>query len=171
MRRAAVVSALLIAALPATARPLESELPPKRDACWERSYDEAHLRAHPQQKVAKIRLVHKPGNWHAEPHAAVYIVLYFNLRQRMTTHRFDYQLGGFCKLQDKGLRCVPEWDAGSWRLESGPQGALDIRNGGIVANPNPYDAEEIADGAVKIPAKPDDGLWRLMPASDACEIE
>ena len=52
-----------------------------------------------------------------------------------------------------------------------PQGALDIRNGGIVANPNPYDAEEIADGAVKIPAKPDDGLWRLMPATDACEIE
>ena len=69
MRRAAVVSALFIAALPAMARPLERELPLKRDACWERTYDDAHLRANPQQKVTKIRLVHKPGNWQAEPHA------------------------------------------------------------------------------------------------------
>ena len=30
---------------------------------------------------------------------------------------------------------------------------------------------EIADHAVKIPAKPDDGLWRLMPTRDACAIE
>lgn len=167
MRRAAVVSALLVAAVPAMARPLERELPPKRAACWERSYDEAHLRTNPPQKVAKIRLVHKPDTWRAEPHVAVY----FNLRQRTTTNRFDYQLGGFCKPQGKGLSCVPEWDAGSWRLESGPQGTLDIRNGGITANPNPYDAEEIADNAVKIPAKPDHGLRRLMPASGACEIE
>jgi len=171
MRRAAVVSVVLAAALPAMARPLERELPPKLDACWERAYDEAHLRANPQQKVTKIRLIHKPGNWQAEPHATLYVALYFNLRQRTTANRFDYQIGGFCKPQGKSLRCVPEWDAGSWRLESGPQDALDIRNGGIIANPNPYDAEEIADGAVKIPAKPDDGLWRLMPASDACEIE
>lgn len=171
MRRAAALSALLVAASPTLARPLESELPAKRDACWERAYGEAHLRAHPQQQAAKIRLVHKPNTWQAEPHAAIYVALYFNLRQRTTTNRFDYQIGGFCKPQGKGLRCVPEWDAGSWRLVSGPQGALDIRNGGIVANPNPYDAEDIADNAVKIPAKPDDGLWRLMPSSDACEIE
>ncbi len=69
------------------------------------------------------------------------------------------------------MRCVPEWEAGRWRIERGPDGTLDVRNGGIVANPDPYDAEEIADGAVRIPAKPDDGVWRLMPAADTCGIE
>jgi hypothetical protein len=156
----------------ADARPLEEELPLSRAACWERRYDEAHLAAHPHQKVARIRLVHLPGTWRAEPSRGIYVALYVNLRRRVTAGPgFDYQLGGFCRPRGQALHCIPEWEAGSWRLERGPQGTLDIRNGDLVANPNPYDAEEIADGAVPIPARPDDRVWRLRPATDECRIE
>lgn len=159
-------------AAPAVARPLESELPPRRAACWERSYDAAHLAAHPRQKVSRIRLVHLPDDWKAEPSRGFFVVLYINLRQRIqATPGYDYQISGFCKPRGEGVHCVPEWEAGSWRIERGPDGTLDVRNGGIIANPNPYDAEEIADNAVAIPARPDDGIWRLGRASDACVIE
>ncbi len=170
--RLPLVFALLATANAAEARPLERELPLKQEACWERHYDAAHLAAHPQQRVAQIRLVHLPESWHEAAQSGFYVALYFNLRQRSVAGgRFDYQLGGFCKPQGEGLRCVPEWEAGSWRIERGPNGTLDLRNAGIVANPNPYDAEEIADGAVRIPARPDDGTWRLSPASGKCGLE
>jgi hypothetical protein len=172
MRLCLTSIALLLATGPAWARPLERELPPAKAACWERVYDAAHLASHPQQKVARIRLVHLPQNWSETGQGGFYVALYVNLRQRAKVDQsFDYQLGGICKAAGQGLRCVPEWEAGSWRIERGPNGALDIRNGGIIANPNPYDAEEIADGAVKIPAKPDDGLWRLSPAAGPCGLE
>ena len=176
MLRLALIATIGLAASllagPADARPLETELPPKRAACWERSYDAAHLAAHPLQKVSRIRLVHLPGDWKAEASRGFYVVLYLDLRQRVkAASDYDYQISGFCKPRGQGVRCVPEWEAGSWLLERGPGGTLDIRNGGIIANPNPYDAEEIADDAVKIPAKPDDGVWRLVPAAGACRIE
>lgn len=171
MRLALAVAICSLSAL-AQARPLERELPPARAACWERSYDAGHLARHPQQKVARIRLVHLPQRWPEAGPGAFYVALYLNLRQRVRPEQsFDYQLGGFCKASGQGLRCVPEWEAGSWRIERGPDGALDLRNAGIVANPNPYDAEEIADGAVRIPARPDDRLWRLSPASGPCGME
>ncbi|PTM40260.1 hypothetical protein [Bosea sp. 124] len=166
------LAAALLLAGPACARPLEGELPPKRAACWERRYDSAHLAAHPRQKVSRIRLVHLPDDGKAEPSRGFFVVLYINLRQRTQARAgYDYHISGFCKPRGTGVHCVPEWEAGSWRIERGPDGALDIRNGGIVANPNPYDAEEIADNAVAIPARPDDGLWRLGRAADACVIE
>jgi hypothetical protein len=175
MQAASIATVGLAAALlagPAAARPLESELPLKSAACWERSYDAAHLAAHPRQKVGRIRLVHQPDDWKAQPSRGFFVMLYINLRQRVRADSdYDYQISGFCKPRGQGVQCVPEWEAGSWRIERGPGGTLDIRNGGIIANPNPYDAEEIADDAVRIPAKPDDGVWRLVPATDACRIE
>jgi hypothetical protein len=171
--RMAAISALMLGfclVLPASARPLERELPPKHAACWERDYDAAHLKAHPGQLVASIRLVHLPDAVPPEPGGS-YVQFYINLRQRNAVTGYDYQLGGFCRPNGKGLRCQPEWEAGSWRIDAGPGGTLDVRSDGIVANPNPYDAEEIADKAVKIPRKPDDMLWRLSPAKGPCELQ
>lgn len=166
------IALMLVSTAPAQARPLERELPPKENACWERSYDAAHLASHPRQKVTNIRLLHSPRNWQSGEGGSLYVMLYINLRERVNAgQNFDYQLSGFCRAAGQGLRCVPEWEAGRWRIERGPNGTLDIRNAGITANPNPYDAEEIADDAVSIPATPDDGLWRLSPASGRCEIE
>lgn len=153
----------------AAARPLERELPRGRQACWERSYDAAHLAAHPLQKVVRVRLLHLPGSWREQPYG-FYVQLSFKLRGSRSDKAFDYQLGGFCKAAGNGLRCTPQWDAGAWRLSSAPGGALDVGNDGLIANPDPYDAEEIADDAVRIPAKPDDGVWRLTPARGRCEL-
>jgi hypothetical protein len=41
----------------------ESPLLRDRDACWERVYDDAHLKAHPEQRVVQIRLFHPPSRW------------------------------------------------------------------------------------------------------------
>lgn len=174
MRYVSGLIAALAAAMAqsAVARPLERELPLKRAACWERVYDAAHLSAHPRQKVAGIRLVHIATAEDQGP-AGVYLQLYFNLRQRRgnagTAH--DYKYGGFCKAAGFGLRCEAEWDAGVFTVEPGQRGDLLVRNRGIVANPLEYDSEDIADNAVKIPAKPDDGAWALKPAGSECKIE
>lgn len=169
----AAISAVMLGfclALPAASRPLERELPSRRAACWERDYDAAHLKAHPRQRVASIRLVHLPDAMPPEP-GGIYVQFYINLRQRSVATGYDYQLGGFCRPHGKDLRCQPEWEAGSWRIEAGPDGTLDVKNAGIIANPNPYDAEEIADNAVEIPSRPDDMLWRLSPAKGRCELQ
>jgi hypothetical protein len=161
----------IVTTQPALARPLERELPLNRSACWERIYDAAHLSAHPRQKVAEIRLVHIASPGGQDP-AGLYLQLYFNLRERRANAdaAHDFKYGGFCKPVGRALRCEAEWEAGTFTVEAGAGGLL-VRNGGIVANPLEYDAEDIADGAVKIPAKPDDGAWSLKPARGECRIE
>jgi hypothetical protein len=146
----------------AAGHPLEKELPTDRRACWERIYDEAHLKAHPKQKVTAIRLMHEPSDTDYFG-----VGLMFNLRKRIGAEAFDYALYGFCKAKGAGLTCTPEWDAGTWRIERGPDGTLLIRNNGIIVNPSNYDAEEVAPGAVKINAKPDDQTWRLEQIPEA----
>lgn len=172
MRRIAIIASgvAALAALPAVARPLDRELPLRRVACWERVYDAAHLAAHPRQTIAEIRLVHTPSPDGGDA-AGLYLQLYLNLRQRVSNSAHDYKYGGFCKTQGRGLRCEAEWEAGVFTVEAGPNGALVVRNGGITANPLEYDSEDIADNAVKIPARPDDGIWSLRPAAGACRVE
>jgi hypothetical protein len=65
----------------------------------------------------------------------MFVALEMNLRAR--THRadaVDYGLGGFCQPNRCGLRCKPEWRAGSWRIEPGASGSLIIRNEDIIVN-------------------------------------
>ncbi len=167
-----LIALLAIATMEAAlARPLERELPPDRSACWERLYDAAHLGAHPRQKVVEVKLVHIAGPGDAD-RAGLYLQLYFNLRERRTnpSGAHDFKYGGFCRARGRVLRCEAEWAAGVFTIEAGAGGLL-VRNGGIVANPLEYDSEDIADGAVKIPAKPDDAAWALRPARGECRIE
>lgn len=155
---------------PAMAHPLERELPPRREVCWERLYDAAHLAAKPRQKVTQIRLMHMPP---AAPYedGKVYLQLHFNLRDRKTSGTYDYAYGGFCKARGQALRCQSEWEGGVFHVARGPGGTLDIRNSGLIINPSNYDSEDISDDAVRVPAKPDDGVWRLSPATRACTFE
>lgn len=157
--------ALFAIAGPAAARPLEAQLPKDRAACYERNYDAAHLAAHPQQKVTRIRLIHPPDQG-AGP-------AFVTLEIQLLRHASVYKLFGFCGEKGAALSCQPEWEAGSWRIEVAPDGALDIVNGNITVNPANYDAEEIASGAVAITAAPDDRRWRLYRQSPdkRCEVE
>lgn len=161
-RRATGLSLAIVFAsvAPSLARPLEQQLPHGKEACWERSYDAAHLAAHPGQKVIGLKLA-KMAEGPDLPQTAV--TLYINLRKRTAENDggYDYSNTALCKPSGSGLACENEYGLGKFRIEAAPNGGLLIRNPGIWANPNPYDAEEKADDAVSIPAKPDDAGWLL----------
>ncbi|HEY7747071.1 MAG TPA: hypothetical protein VH933_00120 [Aestuariivirgaceae bacterium] len=148
--------------------PLSTELPPDQTTCWERVYDEAHLKKHPLQQVTAVKLLHQPSPMGFE------IDLMFKLRtgSQKGKDTYEYMIIGFCKPNRGGLSCENEWEAGTWRIEQGAAGTLMVRNGGLTVNPINYSAEDVAPGAVKIGKKPDDAAWRLSKAPDAeCEIE
>lgn len=152
--RTSIALALIIpAAVPARARPLEPQLPKDRAACYERTYDAAHLEAHPQQKVTRIRLIHPVE----QGEGPMFVSLEFQLRRNTSI----YKLFGYCEGKGGTLACAPEWAAGTWRIEVAPDGGLDVVNGNLTLNPENYDAEEIAPDAIAVPARPDDRRWRL----------
>jgi hypothetical protein len=160
--RALLAAALLAFAGTAAAAPLEKELPPGKDTCWDRWYDEAHLAKHPQQQVTAFRVV-RQGSAATD---GIFVMLMFNLRKR--THveapeerNFDYTTTAFCKASRSGLNCENEYGLGRFRVDPDRKGGLIVRNLGLMANPSNYDAEDISDNAVKIPAKPDDGAWAV----------
>jgi hypothetical protein len=147
----------------------ESQVLPDRDACWERIYDDAHLKAHPKQQVVQIRLLHLPSHWPQPARGVTFVELEMNLRTR--THgndAFDYSLGGFCKPTPGGLYCEPEWHAGSWRIERGADGSLVVSNNDITVNPSASAAEERSKDAVTLKAADDEAAWRLQRMSGPC---
>jgi hypothetical protein len=155
-----------------TAVMAESPLLPDRDTCWERIYDEAHLKAHPRQQVMQIRLVHLPSRWPQPAPGVTFVALEMNLRTR--THgsdAFDYSLGGFCQPSRGGLCCEPEWHAGSWRIEPGANGSLIVRNDDITVNPSSSAAEERSEDAVTLKAANDEAAWQLQRVAGLCNYD
>lgn len=168
MRRHTVIAALLIAATPLAtatlaARPLEKELPLKGAACFERIYDAAHLNAHPMQQVMQIRLMHERGA-DAKPEAEE--PLYLSIEITVRGNAEVYRLGGLCEPQGKGVLCTPEWEAGSFFVEAVADGALMVTNKSMMFNPNNFDAEEVAPGAIQL--RGDDRAWKLFPGGPQC---
>ena len=153
---ASAALSLFCFASPAAARPLEAELPTRGEACWQRIYDAAHLKAHPKQMVARIRLTHTGGSVDGQ----FYLTLDMRLRKRAGAHGHDYKLGGYCKSEGARLTCAPEWDAGTFTVEKGPGKTLRVRNHQMIVNPFEYDSEDIADDAVDL-GKSDDASWLL----------
>jgi hypothetical protein len=150
----------------------QSQVLPNRDACWERIYDDAHLKAHPMQQVVRIRLFHLPSRWPQPASGVTFVALEMNLRTRTHANgRFDYSLGGFCKPSQGGLRCEPEWRAGTWRIEGGANGGLIVRNGDITVNPSPSAAEERSEDAVTLKAANDEAAWSLQPVTGPCDYD
>ena len=150
----------------------ESQLLPDRDTCWERIYDDAHLKAHPRQQVVRIRLFHLPSRWPQPAPGVTFVALEMNLRARTHgSNAFDYSLGGFCQPSRDGLRCEPERHAGSWRIERGPNGSLIVRNDDITVNPSSSAAEERSEGTVTLAAANDEAAWRVQRMSGPCNYD
>ena len=81
----------------------QSQVLPNRDACWERIYDDAHLKAHPMQQVVRIRLFHLPSRWPQPASGVTFVALEINLRTRTRANgRVDYSLGGFASRAKAG---------------------------------------------------------------------
>jgi len=101
-----------------------------------------------------------------------FVELEMNLRER--THRsdtFDYSLGGFCQPSHVGLRCEPEWRAGTWQIERGANGSLIVRNDDITVNPTSSAAEERSKDAVTLKAANDEAAWQLQRMSGPCNYD
>lgn len=157
----------------AAARPLEAEFPKTGDSCWERVYDDAHLAAHPKQRVTRVQLHHLGSRWSDGGADGFYLLLGVNLRKRLgpPDDDIDFKLGGMCLAKGAGLICRNGWDAGVFRVDRSGDGLVVTNGGGIIANPSSYDSEDVADNAVKVPAKPDDRSWRLERAPQSrCKL-
>ena len=164
-----IASLALFAALGMTgaaANPLEDELASASNTCWERSYDAAHLQAHPQQQVTKIRLATE-----VQDDGSIVAQLGFNLRGRSGAgFRHEYTAFGYCKAQGKGIACPSQWDAGTFSISKGKGGTLLVTNRHMIVNPSNYDAEDIAPGAVDL-GKSDDAQWMVTRIeNESCDI-
>jgi hypothetical protein len=130
-------------------------------ACWQRVYTNAELKKHRRQKVAMVQLaVETQGD------GTVSAWLGINLRKRTGTSKYDYAIGGYCKQNGQTLKCVPEWDAGTFILEKGARDGLRVKNRKLIVNPSNYDSEDISDKAINF-RKSDDAIWLLFPADPA----
>lgn len=161
--RSKIVLALLVVSAPASANPLESELPTVREACWSRQYDGAHLARHPGQRVAAIAL----SKVRDEPGRGVLTLsLLVNLRERAPIMRgearpYDFASHVLCRPAGSGLSCESESGLGGFRIERA-NGGLMVKNPGVIRlNPSNYDSEDVAPNHIRLSAKPDDAAWLL----------
>lgn len=160
---AILVPVSLVTTVTVGARPLEKELPPKGKACFERLYDAAHLAAHPKQEVTRIAVTHdRTGETGSEKDAPLYLEVEINVRGKAD----NFRLGGFCAVQGQALLCTPEWDAGTFTVQAAAGGGLTVTNNKMVFNPDNFDAEEVAPGAITL--KGDDKVWKLSPGGPQC---
>ncbi len=161
------LAAVFVSALSASAfaNPFEAELAAEGNTCWERVYDAPHLKTHPKQQVARIKL-----STEVQDDGSIVASLGINLRKRNGGGKFDYSGFGYCKVKGAGIRCPSEWDAGSFSLEYGPENTLKIVNNGLIANPSNYDSEDVAPNAVDL-GKSDDRVWLLSRTADeGCDL-
>lgn len=166
MRRLGIALALTILPATAHANALEERLAPgKATSCWERRYDEAHLKDHPKQKVVAMRL-----SANREDDGRLVANLGINLRKRIENGTFDYATFVTCRAKGKAVRCAAEWESGSFTIEERPDGKLLLRQNKLMINPANDAAEDVSPGAVDL-SKSDDAAFILAPISDAkCEV-
>jgi hypothetical protein len=165
LRSAASAAFIVVSLAPALANPLERELAALSNSCWERTYDAAHLKAHPGQRTVKIRL-----STQVQDDGSIVGQLGINMRKRTVAGgRFDYAAFGYCKARQDAIACPSEWDAGTFLIEKAKGGLL-VHNKGMIVNPSNYDSEDIAPGAVDL-YESDDKSWLLKRIEDeGCDI-
>lgn len=133
-----------------------------KSPCWQRVYTDEHLASHPKQAVTRVRLSSE-----MQDDGTMWANIGFNLRQRLEGggDSLDYAIAGVCEAKREAVLCRPEWDAGTFMLETGPDGTLRVHNGKLMVNPANYAAEELAPNAADL-SKSDDAIWQLSPLED-----
>ena len=127
----AILAATLTASVPAAASFYEDAFREAANggvACYARSYDAAHLRANPKQRVAFIALkvssrktdgsTNRPGDFEA------------TLGLRVRNGKDLYIKSAYCKPDRNAARCGLESDGGEIRLQAGNDGSLRIDTAG-----------------------------------------
>lgn len=137
--------------------------PPSDGACWERSYDDAHLADHPRQKVTEMRFhLQDLQGGHA-----------FNINVATRDRAGD--LHGYCSPDPDGsVACLVACDGGEILLQRSQNGASILLKVGplgrlhVNANCNGDDGA----AAFLIEADPDDKVFLLHPTTvRTCTVE
>jgi hypothetical protein len=175
-RAALVVSAVCLAA-PAAGQerkssPLPDHLPVAAEACFGRTYDDAHLRKHPRQRVTSFHILRdfSPDTNAEFEHQSredmlsadgadgiIGLAAYVRLRGRKGVYSNHFS----CRRDDKGaMRCGIDCDGGSFSARPSG-GSLLIQNEGFVVVGGCGGSEEDAMNPVFIDPGADDKVFRL----------
>jgi hypothetical protein len=161
MKRSMIVAtagALVVA--PAASADVMGDLS-RAGACWTRTYDAAHLRAHPAQTVTRVSLM----SMNSVPGQAKNVRgVVFGMRQRPGNELSV--ASAECRASGAGARCTAQMDAGAFRFDSRPKGVLRLTVAGSLQ------LERMSGDYTANLASSDDRVFDLSPApTSACRAE
>ena len=152
-------------------RALANHFGPHRNSCYQRVYDEAHLKAHPQQRVAMIRFENFPDVYGpVGEDGKVYFdektgEVTFSIIVAFRDHPHKlYSNDGACYPEGGKLRCGIDCDGGSFTLSDAGKTDIMLHNEGFRVTVCEGDDEATA----WVDPEPDDKDFKLtrLPDSD-----
>jgi hypothetical protein len=130
--------------------------------CFARTYDDAHLKAHPGQRVRAIEIDLSKANSDGTPNSADRFELGFGL---MLTSGTDwYGQAASCKTNDADFECYLVGDGGVFRLTPQKGGGLRLETGesGLSLEGSENDIELSGKDGI-------DRVFDLMPSKEECQ--
>ncbi len=130
--------------------------------CFARTYDDAHLNAHPSQRVRAIEIDLSKSNSDGTPNSADRFELGFALMLRSGPEWFGQSAN--CKTNETDFECYLESDGGIFRLIPQKGGGLRLEAGesGI--------SLEGSNGDVELSGKNgEDRVFDLVPSNEECQ--
>ncbi len=130
--------------------------------CFARTYDEAHLKAHPDQRVQEIEIDLAKANSDGTPNTADRFQLDFALMLRSESDWVGQAAS--CKTDDTYFECFMEGDGGVFRLTPQKGGGLRLETGenGL--------SLESSDKDVELSGKDgDDRAFDLVSSKEECQ--
>ena len=141
-----------------------------RNSCYARDYDEAHLKAHPNQRIARIRIEHFPGLYGPygedgkvhmdETTGEVHFTVTVAYRDKPYALLSD---SGTCTPDGDKLNCYIECDGGGFSLTDAGADAILLHNRGFRVMAC---GEDETEGGWVNP-EPDDKVFKLTRVPDS----
>jgi len=130
--------------------------------CFAQTYDDAHLKAHPAQRVRSIEIDLSKANSDGSPNSADRFELGFALM--LATSLEWYGQAASCKASDNGFDCFLEGDGGIFRLTPTANDGLRL-----VTGETGLTLEGTSDTIELSGTASDDKTFDLIPAKGECE--
>lgn len=129
--------------------------------CYGRTYDDAHLKAHPEQKVRRIEIDMDKTNANDRVNTAENFELGMAI---MTTKSSEwYGNAAFCKAADQSAECFLDGDGGKFKLTAADDGAVRLETGDYGIG---FEGEK--DFVEFSGSSGDDRVFLLKPGRDEC---
>ena len=130
--------------------------------CFARSYDDAHLKKHPDQRVREIEINLAKQNGDGTPNSADRFELSFGLMLASGTDWYGQTAS--CKTDESFFECYLEGDGGVFKLTPEKDGGLRLETGdsGLSLDGGDKDVELPGDDA-------DDRAFDLVSSKEECQ--